>query len=89
MIHRLICFVRFLFVINRRIPDVQETTDILSEPPILSLPSSLPPQATEVACLAMPPRSRTNSLGASFNERSRANSHSSINDQNDNRPIIL
>ncbi len=66
----------------------QEFPQVDAEPPTLSFPNSLPPQAADVACLVLPSRSRTNSICTSHNNRSRANSHSSIDDQNDRQIII-
>ena len=79
---------RCLFIITRRISTIQELTQTDPEPPILSLTNNLPPQATDVACLVVPSRSRANSLCTSQHDRSRAESHSSINDQSD-RQIIM
>jgi hypothetical protein len=78
-------------MITRRIPNEQESTPVPElniEPTPFSLTNNLPPQAADVTCLIIPPRSRTNSICTSYNDRSRANSHSSMNDQND-RQIIL
>ncbi len=59
-----------------------------AEPTILSLPINIPPQAADVACCILPSRSRTNSINTSYNDRSRANSHSSIDNDNDRQIII-
>jgi hypothetical protein len=78
-------------VITRQTSNEQELNlvpEVDVEPTILSLSNSLPPQAADVVCLLIPSRSRTNSLCASHNERSRANSYSS-NDGQNSQPVII
>ncbi len=79
---------RCLFLITRHTPSEEVLTQLETEPTTLSLPTNIPPQAADVACLVMPPHSRTNSVSTPYNDRSRANSHSSITDQNDTEIII-
>ncbi len=81
-------FIRCLFIITRQLSNEQQLTQVDAEPTTISLLNNIPPQATDVACLILPSRSRTNSIITSYNERSRANSRSSIDSQNDRQIII-
>jgi hypothetical protein len=75
-------------MITRGISNAQVLTPIDPEPSTFSLPNSLPPQAADVACLVLSSHSQSNSICTSYNDRSRANSHSSINDQNERQIVI-
>ncbi|CAF3841795.1 unnamed protein product [Rotaria sordida] len=75
-----------LFMISRRISNEQELTrisEINAEPTTLLLSNNLSPQAVDVTCLIQLPHSRTHSLCTSYNDRSRTNSNSSLNNQSD------
>jgi hypothetical protein len=73
-------------MITRGISNGEESTLIDAEPSTFPLPNNLPPQAADITCLLLPSHSLSNSV--SYNDRSRANSHSSINDQNERQIII-
>ncbi|CAF1497661.1 unnamed protein product [Rotaria sordida] len=80
-----------LFMISRRISNEQELTlisEINAEPTTLLLSNNIPPQAVDITCLIQLPRSRTHSLCTLHNDRSHANSNSSINSRSDLLVII-
>jgi hypothetical protein len=71
-------------MITRRISDEEESSpvsDIIVEPTSLPVLSNVLLQAADVVCLVVTSRSRSNSLCASHDIRSRTNSHSSIDGQ--------